>query len=89
MPDPDPFDEVDPLNEPDPVKRTAFGLVAATVFTGPRTPQEVDACADHVDYAIRLAAERGRFGNDEAELVRGHWNVMVQAERAAREGSRE
>lgn len=83
MADVDPFDEVDPLNEPDDVQRTAFGLTAATVFTQPQTPQEVDACAEHVAYAIRLAAERGKFGPEEAELVRGHWNVMVQAEQAA------
>ena len=85
MVDPDPFDEVDTMNEPDAIKRTAFGLVAATVFTRPQTPQEVDACAEHVAYAIRIAAERGKFGEEEAELARGHWNAMVDAIRATQE----
>ncbi|HUU59969.1 MAG TPA: hypothetical protein VMZ50_10520 [Phycisphaerae bacterium] len=83
MADVDPFDEVDTMNEPDAVKRTAYGLVAATVFTGPQTPQEVDGCAEHVEYAVRLALKRGRFGDAEAELVRGRWNAMAEAWEAA------
>ena len=79
----DPFDEVDSKNEPDPIRRTAFGLVAAMAFTQPQTPQEVDDCAEHVVYAINLALERGKFGDAEAELVRGRWCAMVEAWNAA------
>lgn len=86
MPDHNPFDEVDSMNEPDAIKRTAFGLVSATVFSKPQTPQEVDDCAEHVEYAIRLALKRGQFGDEEAELVRGRWAAMVEAWDAAREG---
>ena len=87
MPDHDPFDEVSLPVEPDAIKRTAFGLVAATVFTGPRTPQEVADCAEHVEYAVRLALKRGKFGDEEAELVRGRWCAMVDAWDAAHEES--
>lgn len=84
MPDHDPFDEAR-LPEEHPVRRTAFGLVAATVFTQPQTPQEVGECAEHVEYAIRLALRRGTFGDAEAELVRGRWNAMAEAWRASRQ----
>ena len=85
MPDHDPFDEVSPPLEPDAVKRTAYGLVAATVFTEPQTPQEVADCAEHVEYAIQLALKNGKFGDEEAELVRGRWNAMTDAVRATQE----
>lgn len=88
MPDHDPFDEAR-LPEEHPVRRTAFGLVAAIVFSNPQTPQEVADCAEHVEYAIRLALKRGKFDEEEAELVRGRWKAMVEAWDAASEGGAE
>ena len=78
-----PWEELDENNEPNAVKRAAFGLIAAATFSRPQTPQEVDECAEHVAYAIQLALSNRTFGDIECEMVRSRWNLMVDARRAA------